>query len=349
MDKKYLGMRKLIIVFVIFMGFMENIMAQNPDYLFMIENACKAPSGHNTQPWLFKIRESEIDIYPDLSKELPVVDPSHRELFVSLGCATENLCIAAQEKGYQTEVKVIKNSFIRVLLTKDKKKQFDSSLFSQIAVRQTNRSVYDGKEIPKDSINLLKATSNDPSISIYFYKRGTVDYEKIANMVYAGNSLQMNNEAFKSELTKWMRYNKKHQNNTRDGLSYATFGAPNVPLFLAKFIMSKAINAKTQNKGDRKKIASASHFVLFTTKDNTVEQWVALGRTLERILLRSTQMGIANAYLNQPNEENDITKEMVKQLQISNEYPTILIRLGYGKKMPYSLRRDYRACILPAD
>lgn len=56
-------------------------------------------------------------------------------------------------------------------------------------------------------------------------------------------------------------------------------------------------------------------------------------------------MGIANAYLNQPNEENDITKEMVKQLQISNEYPTILIRLGYGKKMPYSLRRDYRSCI----
>ena len=67
-------MRKVIIVFVIFMGFMDNIMAQNPDYLFMIENACKAPSGHNTQPWLFKIRESEIDIYPDLSKELPVVD-----------------------------------------------------------------------------------------------------------------------------------------------------------------------------------------------------------------------------------------------------------------------------------
>ena len=44
------------------MGVMNNIVAQNPDYLFMIESACKAPSGHNTQPWLFKIRESEIDI-----------------------------------------------------------------------------------------------------------------------------------------------------------------------------------------------------------------------------------------------------------------------------------------------
>ena len=53
------------------------------------------------------------------------------------------------------------------------------------------------------------------------------------------------------------------------------FGAPNIPLFMAKFIMSKLINEKTQNKGDRKKIASASHLALFTTKDNTVEQWVA--------------------------------------------------------------------------
>ncbi len=159
----------------------------------------------------------------------------------------------------------------------------------------------------------------------------------------------MNDEAFKTELTKWMRYNKRHQNKTRDGLSYATFGAPNVPLFLAKFIMSMAINEKTQNKGDRKKIASASHMVLFTTKDNTVEQWVTLGRTLERILLRSTQMGIVNAYLNQPNEESNIAKEMASQLQIANEYPTILIRLGYGRKMPYSLRRDFRSCILPVE
>ena len=349
MDEKYSRMRKIIVALVVFMGLMDNIMAQNPDYLFMIENACKAPSGHNTQPWLFKIRESEIDIYPDFSKELPVVDPTHRELFVSLGCATENLCIAAQEKGYQPDVKVVNDSFIRVLLTKDKKRQSDPLLFPQIAVRQTNKSVYSGKEIPEDSINKLKNISIDPSVSVYFYKRGTIDYEKIADRVYAGNSLQMNDEAFKTELTKWMRYNKRHQNKTRDGLSYATFGAPNVPLFLAKFIMSKAINEKTQNKGDKKKIASASYMVLFTTKDNTVEQWVALGRTLERILLRSTQMGIANAYLNQPNEESNIAKEMATQLQIRNEYPTILIRLGYGKKMPYSLRRDFRSCILPVE
>lgn len=64
------------------------------------------------------------------------------------------------------------------------------------------------------------------------------------------------------------------------------------------------------------------------------------------MLLCTTQVGIANAYLNQPNEESGIAKEMAKQLQIPMEYPTVLIRLGYGKRMPYSLRRDYRSCIL---
>ena len=169
MDKKYSRMRKVIIVFVIFMGFMDNIMAQNPDYLFMIENACKAPSGHNTQPWLFKIRESEIDIYPDLSKELPVVDPSHRELFVSLGCATENLCIAAQEKGYESDVKVVNDSFIRVLLTEGKEKLSDSLLFPQIAVRQTNKRVYNGETIPESTINILKVVPIEPSRIYSFF------------------------------------------------------------------------------------------------------------------------------------------------------------------------------------
>lgn len=74
------------------------------DYLFMIEQAVKAPSGHNTQPWKFRLFSDHIDILPDFSRALPVVDPNHRELFVSLGCAAENLCIAAAHRGWLGKV-----------------------------------------------------------------------------------------------------------------------------------------------------------------------------------------------------------------------------------------------------
>ena len=76
------------------------------DYLFMIEQATKAPSGHNTQPWLFRICEDSIEIHPDNRKTLYVVDRNRREMFVSLGCATENLCIAAESIGYASKIHV---------------------------------------------------------------------------------------------------------------------------------------------------------------------------------------------------------------------------------------------------
>ncbi len=43
----------------------------------LIRFATLAPSGHNTQPWKFTINENSIQICPDLSRCLPVVDPDN--------------------------------------------------------------------------------------------------------------------------------------------------------------------------------------------------------------------------------------------------------------------------------
>lgn len=319
---------------------MNNTSLSEADYLFMIEQAAKAPSGHNTQPWKFKLNQNSIDIYPDFTKSLPVVDPDNRELFVSLGCAAENLCIAASHKGYQATVSIDEiNCVIQIQLAKQNSNT-SSALFSQLSARQTNRSVYNGKMISDSNIESLKQSDPEPGVKVYFFKNGTPEFDRVAELIDEGNRRQMQDKKFKAELQQWMRYNKKHQDATRDGLSYAVFGAPNLPRFIAKFIISQTLNEQSQNKRDRKNIASSSHFILFTTQNNTLEQWVNLGRTLERTLLKTTEMGISHAYMNPPNEIQELSKKMAQQLGIIGEYPTILIRVGYGKKMPYSLRRS---------
>ena len=164
-------MKKIFVTLILFVGMMSNVLAQEADYLFMIAQAVKAPSGHNTQPWLFKIADGEIDIIPDSTKSLPVVDPNYRELFVSLGCAAENLCIAAAHKGYEARMAVTKEGVIRVLLAKQSH-DVASPLFAQIPLRQTNRSRYDGKIIPDDSIALLKNVA--ACISIRMVRRHTL-------------------------------------------------------------------------------------------------------------------------------------------------------------------------------
>jgi hypothetical protein len=324
---------------------MTNINAQNPDYLFMIEQAVKAPSGHNTQPWLFQINESGIQIYPNFDKSLPVVDPDNRELFISLECAVENLCIAASQKGYKTRVDISKEGSITVGLIKDESVEPDI-LYNQISVRQTNRSVYTGQIIPSDTINLLKSMFDISAMNIYFYENSTKEFNSIADYVIKGNIIQMQDKAFTDELKSWMRFNKKHQDETNNGLSYAVFGAPNLPRFIVEPVMSKALNDKRQNKGDRKKIASSSHFVLFTTTSDTPEEWIRLGIIMERFLLKSTELGIIHAYMNQPIEVDELSIEISETLGIPNECPTILLRIGYGEKIPYSKRMDIKDVIL---
>jgi len=337
--------RKSLLLLILSIICMTNINAKNPDYLFMIEQAIKAPSGHNTQPWLFQINESDIQIYPNFDKSLPVVDPDNRELFISLGCAVENLCIAASEKGYKTRVDIAEEGTITVGLTKDESVEPDI-LYNQISVRQTNRSVYTGQIIPSDKINLLKAMFDISAMNIYFYENDTPEFNTIADYIIKGNVMQMQDKAFTNELKSWMRFNKKHQDKTNDGLSYAVFGAPNLPRFIVEPIMSKALNDKRQNRGDRKKIASSSHFVLFTATSNTPEEWIRLGIIMERLLLKLTEQGIVHAYMNQPNEVSELSIKMAEALSLLNEYPTILLRIGYGEKTPYSKRMDISNVIL---
>jgi hypothetical protein len=178
---------------------MTNIYAQPLDFLFMVEQAVKAPSSHNAQPWLFKINDDNIEIRPNFEKSLPVVDPDNRELFISLGCAAENLCMAASQKGYTSKVSIATSGIITIALQKNESGKYNS-LFEQIAARQSNRSIYDGKRISPDALNILQEIHKEIGTNIHFYKNGTDEFSAIMNFVVRGNADQMDDENFVSEL-----------------------------------------------------------------------------------------------------------------------------------------------------
>lgn len=313
--------------------------AQNSDCMRMIAYAIKAPSGHNTQPWWFETTGNQIIIYPNYEKHLAVVDGNNRELFISLGCATENLCLAAYMLGYKPDVSISSKGIIVIHLEKSGLVERDS-LFYQIDKRQTNRSVYNRKEIPEvDLENILQHFQDEENGAFYVWKNGTSEFELLSRFVMEGNEIQMNDEAFKRELLSWIRFNKRHSEKTNDGISYATLGAPNLPIFITKPIVKASLSSKKQNKTDMKKIASSSHLVLLTSTEDTAISWVKTGRILQRFLLLLTQKGIAHAYLNQPCEVPELRQKMQNQFPIKDEIPQILLRIGYAKTLPYSKRK----------
>lgn len=315
------------------------------DFIQIASYASKAPSGHNTQPWKFHITDDTITIVPNLEVALPVVDGNNRELFISSGCAVENLCIAASYFGYTTHI--IESSIKAIILELTKNDlTIEDSLFHQIEKRQTNRNIYNGNKMSNEILQQLQSIPKENGVQFYFTEIGTPFADTITEYIMKGNEIQMADIAFKNELLSWMRFNKKQVEATHNGLSYLVFGNPPLPGILACPIVRLFLKPNVQNKSDRKKIDSSSHFVVYTTQQDTFKEWINLGRTLQRFLLKATEIGISYAFLNQPCEVAALASDLREKLPVNKEYPTLIMRIGYAKQIPDSPRKEIETLLI---
>ncbi len=302
----------------------------------MIRYATLAPNGHNTQPWKFAIKENAIEIYPDYSRQLPVVDPNHRELWISLGCALENLLLAAAASGYAANVLYPStNEVITVNLTKDAPQP--NPLVKAIPVRQNTRSEYDGQPVNQADLNLLQEIQGEPGVVTQFL----TDSEKIETAleyVNQGNLVQYADTAFLDELIDWLRFNKKEALRSRDGLYSRCSGNPEVPRWLGKSFVA-GTKPQQQADLDAKKLRSSSGAVVIASDADDLTGWVRTGQVYERLALQMTARNIKSALLNQPIEVSSIRTQFQSAMGLENAKPQLLVRFGYADPLPHSLRR----------
>ena len=307
----------------------------------MIYLATLAPSGHNTQPWKFSMRDNTILIYPDYSRRLRVVDPDDHALFISLGCALENLVVAANQMGYRAKIECFppneEKECIRITLNEEKV-PFDTDLFDAIPKRQATRNMYDGRPIPAKELEQLKQASKQERVSLMLLTEQK-EIEPIIEYVKEGNMLQFGNHAFVDELIAWIRFSKKDALAKRDGLNAAAMGLPFIPEWLGAFILNHFVTAGGEAKKCEKLIRGSSALALFVAESNEKHSWIHLGRSFERFALKATALNIKHAHMNMPCEEVKIRKKLQEHLGLKNEHPLLLLRIGYANPMPYSYRR----------
>lgn len=302
----------------------------------LIRYATLAANGHNTQPWKFAISDSAIEIHPDFSRRLPVVDPNDRELWMSLGCALENLLIAAHASGYATEVVYPDtDDVIVVRLTQDAAQT--SPLFDAIPLRQNTRSEYNGQSVDTALLDQLVSLPQEPGVVLHFVT-SSPEMESVVDYVNQGNLSQYADKAFIDELTTWLRFTKKEALASSDGLYTRTSGNPEIPRWLGKMFVS-GTTPQQQADADAKKIRSSPHALVIASEVENKSAWVHTGQVYERMALTMTSLGIQSAFLNQPIEVAALRSEFQTAMSLGVAQPQLLIRFGYGTLLPQSLRR----------
>jgi hypothetical protein len=316
----------------------------------LIRYATLAANSHNTQPWQFKVTERGIDIMPDLTRQLTAVDPDNHHLYVSLGCAAENLAIAARMIGRAGTLAFNPTNNGAVTFTfatgaVGPELPAEPALFDAIPKRQSTRSDYDGRMVSAADLATLAKVSAVPGVDLVLITdRPQID--RIADLVVTGNSAQLADPAFVRELKAWLRFSPRHALETGDGLFSASSGNPALPEWLGPHMFDAVFKTKAENEKYTRQIASSAGIAVFVAQNDDRRHWVLAGRACQRFALAATALGLKHAFLNQPVEVAKLRPQLGTLVGMPTRRPDIVMRFGYGAALPYSARRPVDAVLV---
>ncbi len=322
---------------------MTQTVPAKPEIRDLVRYATLAANGHNTQPWQFRAHRDDIVVLPDFARRTPVVDPDDHHLYASLGCASENLSLAARARGMAGEVRFTPAGQGRVNIrpaTRD-----ESNLFAAIPKRQCSRVIYDRRPVPPHVVRGLTNAASAYGIEAIFVT-DTKRMEAVLELVIDGNSRQIDDPAFVEELRDWIRFNPDDAAATRDGLYAASSGNPTMPAWLGRRLFGVFFDKEIENDKYAKQVRSSAGIVIFVAATDNREGWFNAGRAYQRFALQATVDGLKHAFLNQAVEVPSVRRALQSFLGAGDRRPNLVVRYGYGPVMPKSLRRSVDAVIV---
>jgi hypothetical protein len=317
---------------------------QQPNDLLreLVRYATLAANSHNTQPWIFSLQPDVIVIEPDLERRTSVVDPDDHHLWVSLGCAAENLVLAAAAFGRRADPMLVEPAQIRIALSP--MAPVRSPLFAATPQRQCTRSEFDGQSLPVIELRALESTASGRGVHLLLLTdRNRID--TVTDFVIRGNTAQLRDAAFMKELKRWIRFGDKEALAARDGLAARPSGNPSIPRWLGELIFKFVVTEKSENDKIVKQLRSSAGVAVFVAEQAGPAHWIEVGRAYQRFALLAASLGIRNAFLNQPVEVPALRTQLAQWLGIGSARPDLVVRFGRGPLMPRSLRRPVEAVL----
>lgn len=267
----------------------------------LIRHAILAPSPCNLQPWRFAIRGDAVLVFLDDSRRLHWSDRTGRQATIAIGCAVENLCVAASAIGLATEMASFPEDEVAPVVARATFAPRDApsvppGLLSSIGRRATIRCLTPAA-ISHATVQRLLGCADDGTRLHFVSDRRQIaaaaDLVRLASL-----------HAMPLCARPW-----------------GTLAASRLTRSCRALILAGAVR-------------DSSPLVVVAAPDDTRDSWLAAGRVMQRVWLTAVAEGIAMAPITDLIEHEAARRALAELVDEPPDSPMVFARLGAASRWP---------------
>jgi len=298
-----------------------------PGPLALVRAGILAANPHNTQPWLFQVGTTRIELFADIRRNLGAFDPYLREMHIGLGCALENMTRTARVLGYDVAVTLHPGVLATAAasprpqpvatLALSPARPRPDQLVEAIPRRHTDRGAYAAdRPVPGEMLEAMWAAFQDDADVRLFLFSAAGERKQFGELVLAATEAIIADPEMVAASDRWFRHRWLDVQRKRDGL---TLDAAALGPFVT--VMGKLMppaSAETSHRYWRDatrdvQIPTTTLFGLIAVRDlHDRPQALRAGQRWQRLHLMGTARGLAMQPINQPVEMVDRERELGK-------------------------------------
>ena len=285
--------------------------------------ATRAPSVHNSQPWLWRVGDHSLHLYANADLHLPQVDPESRDLMLSCGATLNHCQIAFAAMDWQSKVRRFPNpadpNHLAVIeLHRSPASEVDIALAAAIPRRRTDRRHYTSWTVPQGDIAIMGARAARAGVML----RRVDALTELRRLIVEAARRHNTDYEYLTELSTWSgRY------ASIAGVPARSAPVPETDAALPARSFAGPGLAQTP---DGVAADDWAVVVALGTADDDELSWLRAGEATSMVLLTATALGLASCPITEPLEIAETRTQVAEDVFGADGYPQMLLRIGWA-------------------